>query len=484
MRHSRSLERKNALILAAAGEGIYGLDTEGLTTFVNPAAARLLGRSVDELLEQPMHAVLHHTHADGSQYPRETCPIYAAFKDGQVHHVKDEVFWRRDGASFPVEYVATPIEEGNELVGAVVVFRDVTARQEAETQLHTALGEVRALTAQLEEENIYLQEEIRTRHNFGEIIGQSPAIGQVMQAVETVGPTNANVLITGESGTGKELVARAVHRLSLRQGRALITVNCASIQRELLESEFFGHLKGAFTGADRDRVGRIQLAHRGTLFLDEVGEIPLELQAKLLRVLRQGEFERVGDERTLTVDVRVIAATNRDLRQEVDAGRFREDLYYRLNVFPIEVVSLRRRREDIPLLAAQFVEQAARRFNQPTVRLTNANLRELQTANWPGNVRELMHVIERAVLTAPGGRLRFDLLGRAEDPVRDREPATGEVLTEAELRRAHDDNLRAALIQTGWKIYGPGGTAELLGLKPTAVAARIKKAGLRRPERP
>ena len=434
MRHSRSLERKNALILAAAGEGIYGLDAEGLTTFVDPAAARLLGRSVDEFLEQPMHAVLHHTHADGSPYPRETCPIYAAFKDGQVHHVKDEVFWRRDGASFPVEYVATPIEEGNELVGAVVVFRDVTARQEAETQLHTALGEVRALTEQLEEENIYLQEEIRTRHNSGEIIGQSPAIGQVMQAVETVGPTNANVLITGESGTGKELVARAVHRLSLRQGRALITVNCASIPRELLESEFFGHLKGAFTGAVRDRVGRIQLAHRGTLFLDEVGEVPLELQAKLLRVLRQGEFERVGDERTLTVDVRVIAASNRDLRQEVDAGRFREDLYYRLNVFPIEVVSLRRRREDIPLLAAQFVEQAARRFNQPAVRLTNVNLRELQTANWPGNVRELMHVIERAVLTAPGGRLRFDLPGRAEDPVRDREPATGEVLTEAELR--------------------------------------------------
>ena len=288
MRHSRSLERKNALILAAAGEGIYGLDAEGLTTFVDPAAARLLGRSVDELLEQPMHAVLHHTHADGSPYPRETCPIYAAFKDGQVHHVKDEVFWRRDGASFPVEYVATPIEEGNELVGAVVVFRDVTARQEAETQLHTALGEVRALTEQLEEENIYLQEEIRTRHNFGEIIGQSPAIGQVMQAVETVGPTNANVLITGESGTGKELVARAVHRLSLRQGRALITVNCASIPRELLESEFVGHLKGAFTGAVRDRVGRIQLAHRGTLFLDEVGEVPLELQAKLLACCGKG----------------------------------------------------------------------------------------------------------------------------------------------------------------------------------------------------
>ena len=195
--------------------------------------------------------------------------------------------------------------------------------------LHAALGEVQALKDRLEEENVYLQEEIRTRHNFGEIIGQSPAIGHLLQAVETVAPTSANVLITGESGTGKELVARAVHRLSPRQGRALITVNCASIPRELFESEFFGHLKGAFTGAVRDRVGRFQLAHRGTLFLDEVGEIPLELQSKLLRVLRQGEFERVGDERTLTVDVRVIASTNRDLRQEIDAGRFREDLYYR-----------------------------------------------------------------------------------------------------------------------------------------------------------
>ncbi len=355
LRHSRSLEQQNALILAAAGEGIYGLDTDGLTTFVNPAAARLLGWSVDELIGQPMHAVLHHTHADGSAYPRETCPIYAAFKDGQVHQVQDEVFWRRDGTSFLVEYTSTPIEEEDALIGAVVVFRDVTARKDAATQLHAALGEVQTLKELLEEENVYLQEEIRTRHNFGEIIGKSPAIGQVLQAVETVAPTGANVLITGESGTGKELVARAVHRLSPRQGRALITVNCASIPRELFESEFFGHLKGAFTGAVRDRVGRFQLAHRGTLFLDEVGEIPLELQAKLLRVLQHGEFERVGDERTLTVDVRVIAATNRDLRHEVDAGRFREDLYYRLNVFPIEVMPLRKRPDDIAPLAAHYV---------------------------------------------------------------------------------------------------------------------------------
>ena len=481
IRHTQSLEQQNALILAAAGEGIYGLDTEGLTTFVNPAAARLLGRRVDELLEQPMHALIHYTHADGSPYLRETCPIYAAYKDGQVHQVRDEVFWRRDGTSFPVEYVSTPIEEGDELVGAVVVFRDVTTRKETETQLHAALGKVRALNDQLEEENVYLQEEISTRHNFGEIIGQSPAIGHLLQAVETVAPTGANVLVTGESGTGKEMVARAVHRSSPRQARALITVDCASVPRELFESEFFGHLGGAFTGAVRDRVGRFQLAHRGTLFLDEVGEIPLELQSKLLRVLQEGAFERVGDERTLTVDVRVIAATSRDLRQEVDAGRFREDLYYRLNVFPIEVVPLRRRRDDIPLLAAHYVARAARRFNRPTVRLTHTNIRELQSADWLGNVRELMHVIERGVLTARGGRLRFELPGHVERAVREQDSATGEILTDAELQQAHDDNLRAALDQTGWKIYGPRGTAELLGMKPTTLTARIKKAGLKRP---
>ena len=483
IRHSRSLDQQNALILAAAGEGVCGLDTEGLTTFVNPAAARLLGWRVDELLEQPMHALLHHTHTDGSPYPRETCPIYAAFKGGQVRQVQDEVFWRRDGTSFPVEYVSTPITEEDALVGAVVVFRDVTLRKEAETQLHAELGEVQTLKQQLEEENVYLQEEIRTRHSLGEIMGQSPAIGHLRQAVKTVAPTSANVLITGESGTGKELVARAIHRLSPRQDRALITVDCASIPRELLESEFFGHLKGGCAGAVRDRVGRFQLAHRGTLFLDEVGEIPRALQSKLLRVLQEGAFERVGDERTLTVDVRVIAATNRDLRQEVDAGRFREDLYYRLNVFPIEVMPLRRRRDDIPLLAAHYVEQAARRFNRPAVRLTNANIRELQTADWLGNVRELMHVIERAVLRAQGGRLRFELPGHGDRAVREQEPATGEILTDAELQRAHDNNLRAALRQTGWKIYGPRGTAELLGMKPTTLTARIKKAGLRRPDR-
>lgn len=480
VRHSRSLERQNALILDAAGEGVYGLDTEGLTTFVNPAAAGLLGWGVGDLLGQPMHAVLHHTHADGSAYPPEECPIYAAFKDGQVHEVRDDIFWRQDGTSFPVEYTSTPIEEDGALQGAVVVFRDVTARKDAEAQLQVALEEVQALTRRLEAENVYLQEEIRERHHFGDIIGRSPAIGQVQQAVETVAPTNASVLITGESGTGKELVARAVHRLSPRRDRPLITVNCASVPHDLFESEFFGHLKGAFTGAVRDRVGRFQLAHRGTLFLDEVGEIPLELQAKLLRVLQEGAFERIGDDRTTTVDVRVVAATNRDMKTEVEAGHVREDLYYRLNVFPINVAPLRKRRDDIPLLAARFLEQAARRFNRPEARLTNANIEQLRAAEWPGNVRELMHAVDRAVLTARDGRLQFDLGGRVTRSGAETEVTEG-IRTDAELQVAHDDNLRAALEQTGWKIYGPGGTAELLGMRPTTLTARIKKAGLTKP---
>ena len=252
-------------------------------------------------------------------------------------------------------------------------------------------------------------------------------------------------------------------------------MNCASVPRDLFDSEFFGHIKGAFTGAVRDRVGRFQLAHRGTLFLDEVGEIPLESQAKLLRVLQEGEFERIGDERTTTVDVRVVAATNRDMKAEVEAGRVREDLYYRLNVFPIDVAPLRNRRDDIPLLATRFLEQAARRFNRPEARLTNANIEQLRAAEWPGNVRELMHAVDRAVLTARDGRLRFDA-GRGGDP---------SIVETHAARVPHgirtDAELQAALEQTGWKIYGPGGTAELLGMRPTKLMARIKKAGLTKP---
>ncbi|MEM7350667.1 MAG: sigma 54-interacting transcriptional regulator [Acidobacteriota bacterium] len=482
------VQRLNKLILSSAGEGIYGLDCEGLTTFVNPAAAKMLGWTAEELTGQPMHALLHHTRPDGSPFPRHECPIYAAFKDGQVRSVDDEVFWRKDGSSFPVEYTSTPIREHGELCGAVVVFRNLTEIQRTQEELRRALAEVEALKTRLQAENVYLQEEIRTQHGFEEIIGQSAAIRHVLENVATVATTDANVVVVGETGTGKELISRAVHNLSSRKDKTLIKVNCASIPHELFESEFFGHVKGAFTGALRHRAGRFELADGGTLFLDEVGEIPLAMQSKLLRVLQEGQFERIGDERTRQVDVRIIAATNRDLKREAEEGRFRQDLYYRLNVFPIAVPPLRERREDIPLLAAHFLEQVARELKRPGPRLTQANIDQLQGYDWPGNIRELRNVIERAVIVARAGELRFDLpTSGATQPTATQppSPALGQpgqaVISDAEMRDQERRNLIAALESTGWKVYGPEGAAALLGIKPSTLASRIKKMAIVRP---
>ena len=334
----RDMERGNKLILDAAGEGIYGVNKLGETTFVNPAAERMLGWNADEIVGKIAHDVMHHTHADGCDYPAEECPICAAFKDGEVHEIRDEVFWRKDGSSFPVEYTSTPIQDDEKLVGAVVVFRDISRRKEQEQKLRSALEEVERLRARLELEKEYLLDELELRHNRHELIGTSPATAQTIEQIDLVAPTEATVLITGESGTGKDLIARAIHNSSPRRDRPLVRVNCAAIPAELFESEFFGHIKGAFTGATADRAGRFELADGGTLFLDEVGELPLEQQGKLLRVLQEQQFERVGDPRTIKVDVRVIAATNRELRHSIMEQRFREDLYFRLAVFPIHSV--------------------------------------------------------------------------------------------------------------------------------------------------
>jgi PAS domain S-box-containing protein len=473
----RDIERENRLILRAAGEGIYGVNAEGKTTFVNPAAERMLGWTADELVGKDIHSIVHHTHPDGTHYPHEDCPIYAAFRDGAVHTVVDEVFWRKDGSPVWVEYTSTPIRDRNVIVGAVIVFRDVTERRESDIRLRAALAEVGQLRERLELENAYLQEEIRIEMNAG-IVGTSEPVQAVLRQIRLVGPTTATVLITGESGTGKELIARAIHEASERSDRPLIRVNCAAIPRELFESEFFGHVKGAFTGAIRDRIGRFELADGGTLFLDEVGEIPLELQSKLLRVLQEGVFERVGEERTRRVDVRVIAATNRDLKQAVHRRQFREDLFFRLNVFPIESVPLRERRTDIPLLAQHFLEREnqAKRLN---LRLSEADIARLCHYDWPGNVRELQNVIERASILSRNGRLTIDL----PDALRHETvaalksqlaPVAGEILTETQLRVLEQDNIRAALKACKGKVSGPGGAAQLLGMKPTTLASRIK----------
>ncbi|HWA99564.1 MAG TPA: sigma 54-interacting transcriptional regulator [Pirellulales bacterium] len=338
-----------------------------------------------------------------------------------------------------------------------------------------AFTEIDALRKRLELENEYLREEVTGVGAFGELIGQSAALEAVAQQIDLVAPTDSAVLILGESGTGKELVAREIHRRSKRSGRPLIKVNCAAIPRELYESEFFGHAKGAFTGALRDRVGRFELADGGTLFLDEVGEIPLELQAKLLRVLQEGELERVGEERTRRVNVRLVAATNRDLRREAEAGRFRQDLYYRLSVFPVVIPPLRKRKDDIPLLVEHFLEASSRKVGRPKPPLTLAAVQRLQQYDWPGNVRELQHVVERAVITSTKGRLNIELpLETKSARASDSAAVENQVQTDAQIRQIEANNIRAALLAANGKVSGPGGAAGLLGLKPTTLASRVK----------
>ncbi len=349
-----------------------------------------------------------------------------------------------------------------------------------------AFEEIERLKARLEEENAYLRQEVSESIGAGNMVGGSLGLAKVLQQVQLVAPAEAAVLITGESGTGKELVARAIHENSPRKNRALIKVNCGAVPENLFESEFFGHVRGAFTGALKDKPGRFELADGGTLFLDEIGEVPLPMQAKLLRVLQEREVERVGDTRTRRVDVRIVAATNRDLKREVAAGRFRQDLFYRLSVFPIEIPPLRERREDIGPLALHFIKQSARRMNRPTPRLAPATLAQLNAHDWTGNVRELQNAVERAVILSPRGPLHFDLPDEPTRlPANARQPplfAPG-FLTRHELKRHERESIVTALQQTRGKIFGPDGAAELLGMKPTTLASRIKALGIRkRPE--
>lgn len=369
----------------------------------------------------------------------------------------------------------------------LVASKDVTERNRAEQALRSTLVENARLREELERERDYLREEVNVALNFGRIVGNSPALKHMLAKVEAVAATPANVMILGESGVGKELVARAIHAKSSRAEAPLVKVNCASIPKELFESEFFGHVKGAFTGAHKDRIGRFQLADGGTLFLDEIGEIPIELQGKLLRVLQEGEFERVGDDITKSVDVRVVAATNRNLEELMMEGAFREDLYYRLSVFPIEVPPLRKRREDITQLAQHFLQQTCNDFGRAPMKLTRSQADQIQRYDWPGNVRELKNVIERAVILSKGKSLRLDLslpentaatIHSAEVGNSSAEPV---VFTDKQMKALQRTNILSALKISDWKVSGDLGAARLLGVKPTTLADRMKTFGIKKP---
>jgi formate hydrogenlyase transcriptional activator len=338
-----------------------------------------------------------------------------------------------------------------------------------------AYGEIRELKETLAQEKVYLEDEIRHEMNFEEIIGQSAVLRRVLKEVETVAPTDSTVLIFGETGTGKELIARAIHNLSHRRSHTFVKLNCAAIPTGLLESELFGHEKGAFTGAIAQRIGRFELADRGTVFLDEVGEIPLDLQTKLLRVLQEREFERLGSARTIRTDTRLIAATNGDLAAMVEAQRFRADLFYRLNVFPIQVPALRERPEDIPLLVRHFVQEFARRMKRTIETIPSETMEALVRYRWPGNIREVQNLIERAVILSSGPVLRVPLEGlQARSDGEDR----GAYQTLAEAERAH---ILASLKNTRWVLSGPRGAAKRLGMNRSTLQFRMKKLGIVRP---
>lgn len=476
------LQTEHQLILDAAGEGVYGLDCEGRVTFSNAAATEILGWKLKDVLGQRSHDVHHHSHANGSSYPRDECPIYAALKDGEVHTVDHEVFWHANGTAVPVEYTSTPILVDGKPDGAVVIFKDISERRHIEQEREAAYAEVQLLKEQLENERDYLRDEIEVTANFGEIVGQSMALKRTLEKVTAVASTAANVLVLGESGVGKEMIARAIHSNSDRSDKPLIKVNCASIPKDLFESEFFGHVRGAFTGAHKDRVGRLQLANGGTLFLDEVGEIPMSLQGKLLRALQEQEFERVGDDETTIVDVRVVAATNRNLEDEVAAGRFREDLYYRLSVFPIELPPLRERVDDIALLAAHFLDTICCDLGRDRLVLTKQHVATLREHQWPGNIRELRNVMERAVILTKGTRLRLDLAiggaGRAALVAESSESDEPSFLTDEEFRAKEKQNLIAVLRAAGWRVWGPDGAAAMLGISPSTMSYRMKSFGI------
>lgn len=460
------------LLLNAVGEGIYGLDNEGRAIFINPAAEAMTGWSAAELLGKNIHQFHHHTYSNGEPYPACDCKIFNTAIDGVSRQVTGEVFWRKDGSSFPVEYTTQAVYKNNQLIGAVAVFRDVSQQQQIELALRSALENVQSLTEQLKAENTYLQNELAQEWSSAGLVGKSAIVKKMLSQVELVARTDSTVLILGENGTGKELVARNIHALSQRKNSTMVKVNCAAFTPSLLESELFGHEKGAFTGAMERRKGRFELANGGTLFLDEIGELSMEAQGKLLRVLQEQEFERVGGSETIKVNIRIIAATNRDLSAMIANDTFRIDLFYRLNVFPVTVPPLRDRHEDIPLLSQAIISTLNKKLGKNISAISNRSLTQLMQYQWPGNIRELQNVLEREIILTTTSTLNFNFKSNAKAIT----PKLAETMAEVEAR-----HILTTLKACKWRIGGDMGAAKQLGLPESTLRSRMKKLRISRP---
>ena len=454
------------VILSTLDTGLVLLDTDLNVVWINETLRKMFPEGV------PLGSKCYDI-AENRSAPCEDCGAVQSLKDGRVHVTE------RYNASIEkwVNIVSLPIsDESGRIVQILEATTDITERKHTEEARDRYLVELETLKARLEDENIYLKEEIEDRQGFKEIVGRSNTILYVLEKVRQVAETDATVLIQGETGVGKELVARAIHNTSRRSQQPFIKVNCAALPANLVESELFGHEAGAFTGADRLRRGRFELADGGTIFLDEISELPLDLQSKLLRVLQEGQFERVGGSNTLKVDTRAIAATNRNLSEEVAEGRFRPDLFYRLNVYPITVPPLRTRREDIPLLVNHFVPQIAIRIGKTVDQIPPNVLEKLTAYDWPGNVRELINILERSVITSPDGVIR--LPEEIADSSRPAEKNEVSQIHLVDLKSVERDHIKSVLKAVGWRISGPKGAAKVLGLNPSTLRFRMKKLGI------
>jgi formate hydrogenlyase transcriptional activator len=455
------------------------LDGSTSELYVSPQIEELLGFSAQEWLEDPF---LWYRQLHPEDQVRWTETFASTCFSGERFRAEFR-FLARDGRVVWVHGEAKLVMDENGVPSFLhgVAF-DITERKRAEEATLSAYDEIRRLTDQLRADNVYLQEEIKLKCNFGEIVGQTPAIKRVLHQVEQVAGTSSTVLLEGETGTGKELLARAIHSGSPRRARPMLTLNGAALPSTLIESELFGHEKGAYTGALTRQIGRFEQADGSTLFLDEIGELPLEAQVKLLRVLQYGQFERLGSTRTLSANVRIIAASNRDLETLVKEGRFREDLYYRLNVFPIRLPALRERVEDIPLLAWSFVREFGRTMGRKVDSIPHETMEMLKRYPWPGNIRELRNVIERAMIVTQGPLLKVELpsVFGAANCSQPFYPDAKPPLSAMTLDESQRCQILTVLERTGWRVSGKNGAAAILGLKPTTLESRMAKLGIKR----